>query len=198
MATFLRQRTVLNLPGVSTPPLMTTYWDSTGAAIGLLATEATARVRAMLAAMAGSFPANTSPSYNLVLDEIEETTGVIVNQVSAAAPAAVTFTPGGTLLPLQTQICIRLNTNAFIAGRRLQGRIFLPYRLANGSDTGGSPLAAYVSGLTTAANALGTTVVTPITQRVWSRPRPGRLGLSAPVISRACQPTYSVLKSRRS
>jgi hypothetical protein len=198
VATFLRQRTVLGLPGVSTPPLMTTYWDSTGAAIGLLATESVARVRAFLAAMAGSFPVNTAPAYNLVLDEIEETTGAIVNQVTAAAPAAITFTGSGTILPLQTQMLIRLQTATFIGGRRLQGRIFLPYRLASGSDSGGSPLSAYVTGLTTASGALGTTVVTATNQRVWSRPQPGRAGLSAPVIARTCQPSYAVLKSRRS
>lgn len=197
MATFLRQRTVLTLPGISTPPLITTYWDSTGAAAGLLATEALARVRAFLNGLGSSFAINTVPVYNLVLDEIEETTGEIVNQVAGSAPGSITVSGSSDNLPFQTQGLIRFQTGTFIGGRKLQGRMFIPYQKEAGNDTGGTPTSTLVAQYNTAAALLGTTVVTAMSQRVWSRPQPGRPGLSAPVIARQASGTWAVLKSRR-
>lgn len=196
MATFLRQRTSIQVGSID-PALMTTYWDSTGAAIGLLATEAVARVRAFLNGLAADMPPGTTPTYNLLLDEIEETTGQIVNQVTATAPAAITFTGSSDLLPPQTQGLVRLQTASFIAGRRLQGRIFIPLQKETNNDTDGKPTAAYLVRLNNAAALLGTTVVTAMNQRVWSRPQPGRAGLSAPVVARSAATQWAVLKSRR-
>lgn len=198
MATFFRVRQTLTLPGVSTPPLITTYWDSTGAAGAALVTEAMARVRAFFLATASDVPVNAALVYNAVADEIEETTGQIVGQQAGTAPAASVYTGGGDLLPLQTQALVRFMTSTFIAGRKLQGRMFVPFAPESDNDSGGRLQATYVTRLQNAANALGTTIVTPMNQRVWSRPQPGRAGLSAPVIARTVSPDWSVLRSRRS
>lgn len=203
MATFLRQRTEMRLLGAASGALFTTYWDSTGAASTALATEAMARVRAFFNSGASLFPPGMTLTYNTVLDEIEETDGNLVGQVSGTAPAAVTFTGSVDLLPLQTQAVLRLQTGTFRDGRRLQGRIFVPYLKESSNSASGAPESTTVTALNAAATLLGTTVVTAMNQRVWSRPReatlalPARSGLSAVVIARATSASWGVLKSRR-
>ena len=198
MATFLRTRATLQGIGMATPALITTYWDSAGAAIGLLATEAVARDRAFWAALT-AFVANGSVyTPNLIVDEIEETTGALVNQVAAAAPAAIANIAGGDPLPYATQGLVRFGTNAFINGRKVAGRRFIP-QLMEGQSAGTPPTpnAPVITAMQNACNALGAVIVTPIGQRVWHRPAPGRPGLSVPVISRSVSSTWAILKSRR-
>ena len=198
MATFLRTRATLQVAGQGTPCLITRYWDSTGAALSALATEAVARDRAFFTSLVTSIVAGSVYTPNLIVDEIEETTGDLVGQVAAAAPGSVTPTGAFDALPYFTQALLRLGTNLFVAGRRVQGRSFIPGLMENGSvGTPAAPSAALVTNLQTAANLLGTTIVTPIGQRVWSRPTLSRPGLSTPVISRTIAPTWAVLKSRR-
>lgn len=196
MATFLRLRTSIQI-GVIDPALMTTYWDSTGAPIGTLATEAVARVRAFFAAVPSFWYPGMVVTPNLILDEIEETTGQIVSQIGASDAAATTFTGTFDLLPTQTQALVRLSTNTFINGRKLQGRINVPFMKESNNDTDGLPTTAAVANLVTCAGKLGTVVTTAMNQRVWSRPQPGRPGLSAPVIARSVPRQWAVLKSRR-
>lgn len=196
MATFLRQRVVVGFAG-GNQCLMTYYWDSTGAAQSLLATEGMARVRAMWASVSAFHPVNLIVSYNPVFDEIEETNGNLVGQVAGTPPAANTFSGATDTLPFQTQGLARYSTNTFLAGRRLQGRQFLPFPLEVSNDPGGTPASGYRSGWQTALNLLGTTVVTPMAQRIWHRPTPSSAGLSSVVIARTVGTSWAVLKSRR-
>lgn len=196
MATFLRLRTSIQV-GVIDPALMTTYWDSTGAPIGALATEAVARVRAFFAAQPAFWLPGMTVTPNLVLDEIEETTGQIVSQVAASDAAATTFTGTFDLLPTQTQGLIRLATNTFINGRKLQGRINAPFMKESNNDADGLMSTAAAVNLKSCADKLGVVVTTAMNQRVWSRPQPGRPGLSAPVVARTVPRNWAVLKSRR-
>lgn len=198
MATFLRTRATLQLVGQSTPSLLTHYWDSTGAAIGLLATEAVARVRAQYSAMAAQLAASSVFTPNLLVDEVDEATGALVNQVAASAPPAIAFTGSGDPLPFMVQGLVKLGTNAFINGRRVQGRMFIPGALeVNSAGTPPAPLSGFVTLMNTGAAALGTTIVTPIGQRVWHRPVGGLGGLSVPVTTRQASTQWATLKSRR-
>ena len=197
MATFLRARNTLTIGAAGPQCLLTTYWDSTGAAVGALATEAMARVRAAWAALANAIPSSSTLSFDPLLDEIEESNGNIVGQVAGTLPAAVTFTNANDPLPYQTQALVRLDTGVYIGGRRLKGRIFIP-GASEDRNTAGAPIAAYLTQLNSFATALGTTVVTPMNQRVWHRPVNGFGGLSQPVISRTVSGQWAVLKSRRS
>lgn len=199
MATFFRNRARLVSGGVTA--LSTYYWDSTGGTPAAIATEAGARVRAMWE----SYKANIGGAAVITVDgfgdEIDETNGQIVGQFVGTPPAVVNATGVGDILPLQTQALIRLGTSTFIAGRRVQGRIYVPYALESAS-TGGVPIGAVITALTTAAGLLGTTIVTGISQRVWHRPAdpvlgPATPGLSVVVTSRSVAPTWSVLRSRR-
>lgn len=198
MATILRSRGTFSATGMGTPALVTHYWDSAGGTGTALATEAVARVRAMWNAMAAVITLSATWTPNLVVDEIDEVTGDLVNQYAAAAPAAVTFSASGDTLPYFTQGLMRFATASFIAGRRLQGRSFIPGVVeTDNQGAPGVPSAATLTALQGGANLLGTTIVTPMSQRIWHRPSPSAAGLSSPVISRTVSPTWAVLKSRR-
>lgn len=197
MATFIRTRATLQNPGVGPAVLLTYYWDSAGGTGTAIVTEAMARVRAFWASFAGQVPSGSVLTFNTVGDEIEETNGQIVNQYTGTLPAAVAFSLGTDGLPLQTQGLLRLQTATFVNGRRLGGRQFIPYPGEIANANGGIPTSTYLTALNTAAALLGTTVVTPVSQRIWHRPQGGSGGLTAVVTARSASSQWAVLKSRR-
>lgn len=198
MAAFLRTRATLTDPGIGPPALLTYYWDGTGGTDVALVTEAMARVRAFWDSFKVHVHAGVALSFNTVGDFVEETDGQIVAQATGTAPAAVTFTGPTDALPLATQGLLNLGTSTFINGRRVKGRQFIPYPVEQDNVNGAIPNAVnYVGGLNTAAALLGTTIVTPMSQRVWHRPNGGSPGLSVPVTSRQASSSWATLRSRR-
>lgn len=199
MATILRVRSVVNSASGATSALVTTYWDSTGAGLAALATESVARVRAAFNAMAAAIPSGSTYVPNLLVDEIDENTGAIVNQVTAAAPAAVTFSSASPYAPLQTQSIVQFQSATFIAGRRLRGRLYIPGVAQGAVGTTGQPTPAQQTALANFNTALGATVVTATNQRVWHRPNKVTHvgGLSAVVATRTVAASFGVLRSRR-
>lgn len=198
MASFLRTRTTLTMGGSGAKCLSQYYWDATGASMAVLVTEAHARVRAFWAALANAIPSSSLLSFEPLADEIEESTGQILGQHAGTLPSVVTFTNANEPLPFQTQGLIRFDTGTYVAGRRLKGRMFVP-GASEDRNVSGFPLTAYVTQMQTAANALGTTIVDPMAQRVWHRPGPSGVGgLTVPVMSRVASAQWHVLKSRRS
>lgn len=199
MAQFLRTRYVLAVNAGALPEcLLTFYWDGTGGTDTALVTEAHARVRAYFAAfatriMGGSTLAFTYPEG----DFIEETTGQIVSQAVGSIPAAVSFTATGDPLPTQTQALVQFRSGTFINGRRVVGRQYIPGLSETANDTAGAVATAVRTDITTGLNALGTTIVTPMGQRIWHRPVNGAGGLSVPVTARSVSNQWSVLRSRR-
>lgn len=199
MATILRVRATIGQSSGTVPCLLTTYWDSTGAGLAALATESVARVRAAFAAMSPSLATGTSFTPNLLVDEIDENTGSIVNQVAASAPAATAGAAAGSLLPLQTMVVAQYQTATFIAGRRLRGRSYIPGLTTGAIGAGGTVVVAVINAINAWNTALGTTVVTATNQRVWHRPDPVTHvgGLSAVVASRSANTQFAVMRSRR-
>jgi len=198
MATILRTRGTLSINGGASSALVTHYWDSTGAAIGALATESVARVRAGWNAVTSAVGVGCTWTPNLVVDEIDENTGGIVNQVAAAAPAAVTFGATGDFLPLQTQVILQYQSALFINGRRVRGRSYIPGLTETSNAAGGVPSAGTLTTFAAFNTALGTTILTATNQRVWHRPNAlGVGGLSAVVTTRSVSSSYGVLRSRR-
>lgn len=198
MATILRTRAVVGLNSGAVQCLLTHYWDSTGAAIGALATESVARVRAGFNAAAGAISNTVIYTPVLVVDEIDEVTGNIVNQVAAAAPAATAGVSASPQLPLQTQGIVQYQTGLFIAGRRLRGRSYIPGMTVGGVTAAGLPTTATLNALAAFNTALGTTILTATNQRVWHRPNAlGAGGLSAVVTTRSVNSQFGVLRSRR-
>lgn len=194
MATFFRLRARHNLSGALS--LLTYYWDSAGGTPTAVATEAGLRVRAFWVSFASHIPNTSTVQIDGFGDEIDEATGAIVGTFTGPAVASVNGTSAADGLPRQTQGLLKFGTAGIVAGRRITGRQYLP--APNETDnTGGLPTAAYVADLNTAANLLGTTIVTPISQRVWHRPGLAGAGLSFPVTSRAGSTSWAVLRSRR-
>lgn len=196
MATFLRTRAIASAPSNGGDCLLTYYWDSAGGTPTAVMTEAVARVQAFWNSYKAFYPSVGTIIIDPVGDEVDEVTGTIVGQFTAPAGASVVGTGAGERLPYMTQGLLRLSTALFVGGRRVRGRQNIPLP-AETDSTAGFPNAAYISGLQTAANLLGTTVVTGISQRVWHRPRGGTGGLSAPVTARSVAPYWAVLRSRR-
>jgi hypothetical protein len=97
----------------------------------------------------------------------------------------------GDALPTQTQGEIAWRTSLFVAGRRLQGRTFVPAPSETESSSG-APVSIYTSRLTTAAVALlnSTPTAFPV---VWSRAH----GTYAAITSHVARPGWKVLRSRR-
>lgn len=199
MSTMLRTRATIGLNTGAIACLVTTYWDSTGAGLAAMATESVARVRAAFAALAPSIATGTTFTPNLIVDEVDENTGAIVNQVAAAAPAATSGGLAATALPAQTMLVAQYLTSSFIGGRRVRGRSYLPGFTINAVVGGGLPSAGALAGVGLWNAALGATVVTAMNQRVWHRPSPltGTGGLSVVVTARAVNPAFAVLRSRR-
>lgn len=204
MATFFRTKGTLNVAGIGNLCLITHYWDSTGASPAAIVTEALARVRAQFNAMAAVIAGSSVLTLTAAADEIEETDGQIVGQTVGTLPAAVVFTTAGQVMPAQNQGILALSTGTFINGRRLQGRQYIPGFTVGANTANGTLATTTQNAINAGAVLLGTTVVTPINQRVWHRPLLNPLtgavinpGLSAIVTSRAARSTWSVLRSRR-
>lgn len=197
MATILRQRCRLAPITSGDVAFLTYYWDSTGASTTALATEAMARVRAFWNSFAARVASGASLAFDPIFDEVEETSGAIVGQAVGTLPSVVTFTGATELLPLQTQGLVLFDSGTYINGRRLKGRQFIPGAVEGDNASGGGPGVSYLAALATALPLLGTTVVTPMNQRVWHRPVNAAGGLSAIVTARSASPRWAVLRSRR-
>jgi hypothetical protein len=197
MATIYRQRSTFTPGSGGGVALVTTYWDSTGAAPAAMATEILARVRAAFLALGTTLASGSGVAYNTVLDEINEVTGDLVNQQSGTAPGATTFSGAGNRMPPEIQAVAQFLTGTFIAGRRLRGRLYIPGLTVGSGTVSGAPTGALVTAVNAFNAALGTTIITALNQRVWHRPVNGAGGLSAVVTSRAAAPTFAVLRSRR-
>lgn len=102
------------------------------------------------------------------------------------------FTANQEPLPWATQGLIRLRTNTFVGGRRLQGRIFVP-GLQEVNSIGGNPDASVLTALGNAANILATNGSTAGGLVVYSRTHQQ----AAAVTSVSVWNRWAVLRSRR-
>lgn len=99
-------------------------------------------------------------------------------------------------LPFQTQGLIRWNTNAFVNGRRLIGRTFIPGPTEAHSSSG-APLTDYITNMNSAAATfVATTAANPV---VWqdkhdATPPSGTTGVMTGGVG---QGSWKVLRSRR-
>lgn len=199
MADLYRARATLTINGVAS--LLTTYWSTSASAPDAAsATEALARVRAMLNSAAAQIPSGSTLAFDTAVQILNDADGELTNVAVGSSPSSVTFTGSGDPLPAQTQGLARFNTSNFLRGRNVRGRMFLPGPLEGSSGTNGKPNAGYLTAWNTALGLLGTTIVTPISQVVWSRPTaPGASdGISSAVSSRTMSTEWAVQRGRRS
>lgn len=199
MVDLYRARVTLTNGTVSA--LMTTYWTTSAPTPdNATATEALARVRAMLNSAAAQIASGTTTFFDTNVQIIDDATGTLINQATGASPAAVTYTAAGDVMPGQTQGLARLVSPVFVGGRQVKGRLFLPFTTESLNASSGTPTSAYATAWNTALGLLSTTIVTPISQAIWHRPKgkPPTGGQAVPIASRSTAFTWAVLKSRRS
>lgn len=123
----------------------------------------------------------------------------LIENVLTSNSIAIAST-GNAALPKATQGLVRLRTNAFVAGRRVQGRVFIP-ALANDAQLTGIPSAAFMTGVANAAEAMRVALEPGNADwSVWSRPVTGegaRDGSNHPISSVSVWNQFAVLRSRR-
>lgn len=141
-----------------------------------------------------------------VVDVLETETGDLVNSFTVATPTVVTGTNTGNLGPQAAMMLLRLNTNTFNDGSRLQGRGFLGPCVGD-SDDDGTPNAYLIDKVTLFGTALldGGNPLNPRVA-VWRRPRAAaagppavtqRDGLFGIVTGFTVPDRFAVLRSRR-
>lgn len=161
-----------------------------------MAVNLTGRVRAYFDAVRPYTTSTVSWQVDPVIAAMDEATGLLTQEVSATpAPAPVTGSGGATIGPTFVALVGRLRTNAFQAGRRIQGRTFYAPLAAMFTDsqlpeTGAQ--AAQVAGLTAILTTGGGAPLV-----VWQRPKPGRPGSIYAVTTVSSAPEFGVLRSRR-
>ena len=82
----------------------------------------------------------------------------MVTDQQTGTVAVTGFTEAGddsaTALPPATQMLVRWTTDAFLSGRRVQGKTFVPGLCEDSNETAGTPQAAVVSAVQAAARTL--------------------------------------------
>lgn len=127
---------------------------------------------------------------------IESTTGALTGAWSGATPSSVPWAAPNALWMQGVGARIRWDTDGFLRGRRVRGATFLVPLNSSMIDSDGTILGAYLTTITTAANAL----ITAVPQMsIWSRPTTvgGTDGGSTPVTSAFVPDHVSWLVSRR-
>lgn len=124
----------------------------------------------------------------------EDTTGTI-SSITPYVPFSVPGLVAGDVLPDATAGLLRWRTNSVVAGRRLQGRTFMP-KPVEAESTNGNPNGTYQLDVRAAGTALvGAADATLV---VWARPVPGvRPGASGDVVDASVWGEWAVLRSRR-
>lgn len=115
---------------------------------------------------------NLAPGYTTYLQAHLQAEVVQIDPATDKATAAVSVSPGavipGTgsteLLPTQVQGLIKFNTPVYIAGRRIQGRMYVPG--ACEGENNQTPSSTYVARLQSAANGYLAAAVTADVQPV--------------------------------
>lgn len=137
------------------------------------------------------------------MDVIDEATGELVDSLSTIDGATTGGTSTEDNQPPATQTLLRLRTGAVVAGRRVQGRLFIPGPPRNGTGDTTTPTTASRAAYQLAAADLIVSASPLGGWRVWSRPvtdsptvadRPGSIHS---VINGSVWEKYAVLRSRR-
>lgn len=137
------------------------------------------------------------------MDVIEQTTGELVGSLSTTDGATTSGTSTEDNQPPATQTLLRLRTGAVLAGRRVQGRIFIPGPPRNGTGDTTVPTTASRAAYQAAAAQLIVDAASVGNWCVWARPVsdnptvPDRPGGTYPVINGSVWDKYAVLRSRR-
>ena len=195
MATIMRARTTYNLPLPSAGTcLFQTYWrPGTSPGSNADATDILARVRAALNAILAIVSTGVIFTPVTEVDALDDATGAITGTFTGTAPALVTCTASGDLMPAQTAWLVRETTNLIVGPRLLKGRFFLGGATEGHNTSLGTPVTGDVATMNTAFNGMLTGGATASFPVVWHRPNPLAavpVGTSGPIVNYAVQGSF--------
>lgn len=144
-------------------------------------------VRDLWTDLTTKFPSTCTITVEGDVPIINDATGVLTNVLSGTT-RTLTGSGTGEPLPWATQGLVALHTGAYVAGRELQGRVFLPAQ-SEGQQSTGVPSSSWISDVQTAFNSL----LTSQDLRVYSPTH----HTSAPVSGAVARNKWAVLRSRR-
>ena len=182
----LRVRTIFTSALGGSPFMNTLYFGGAGTQAN--ADACVADVGTFWGAVDAQMDNETSWATEAEVAEIQ-TSGTLTGTF-ATTPQTGTGGVAGSALPKASQGLIRLFTGAFISGRRLRGRIFVP-SLTTTAINNGVLAAATVTALQNAINALIASANSELT--IWSKTN----SQTASVSSAAVWNELAVLRSRR-
>lgn len=189
MANLKRLRAAWSGNGVVGPGVSTFYFTAT-------ATGFPADLQTFFQAVKSNFPSSVTITVPNTGDTIDETTGALQGVWTDAGGSTTVGTGSGAFAGGVGMRC-RWITGGIHNGRRVIGTTFLAPMVNLAWDTDGTPGAATVSGIQTAASAL-VSAVTP-DMVIWSKPTPpsGSDGESNAVVAALVPDAISWLRSRR-
>lgn len=198
MVVMLRTDAVLASP-LSSDPWLSTMWWIPGTVGGSTAdaNDCLARFRTVWVALAPKISTGVTIQLQGLCIAVDAATGTLTGTYSGSAGAAVASSGGSAPLPAQTQGLIKWGTNAVVAGRRVQGRTFVPLPDEASNATTGAPDSSYTSQLAAGIVALLAAGATASTACVWHRPKVGAPGSAAAITAGSPVFRWSVLRSRR-
>lgn len=120
-------------------------------------------------------------------------TGTLLGDWNSTGTTQKAGQAAGTQGPDASQVLIRWKTGLITAGRRVQGRTFIP-GLANNQYSLGNVLPPVADAITAAAQSFASDGTGAM---VWNRPKTGLSGAEALITSGACWSELAVLRRRR-
>ena len=183
---FRVRTTFVGLTGA--PYLSTMYFEDTG---GLTAANAVAAVGAFWGAIDNSLPNTLSWTTEAEVATIDFSNGQQTG-LTSTTPQTGTGSIAATLHSPATQGLVRWRTGAFLGGRELRGRTFIPGMSTSVTNAAtGAPNSTFLSAVNTAAAALIADANS--TLLVWSRTKSAK----STVTSGSMWSQFAVLRSRR-
>ena len=183
----LEVRTFLTGTGVVGGGVNLTYW---GGSSGSEAELAVLTMKNFWADIHGAVTNAVVFTMDTIVNEVDPATGDVIGAFGPVTTYdPIQGTDGTAPLPLATQGLIHLRTGAYVAGRELRGRIFVPC-FGEDMNDGGAPNASATGAMQTAINNL---LAATIGLKVYSRTH----HVEQAVLSGQVSPKWAVLRSRR-
>lgn len=174
--------------GVGGSPYYSNFYFPDG--LSTAAQQHATDIRNILAGFTTSLRAGLVAAVQPEVLVIDPATGDATGAFIINPGASVTFTSTAEALPPFTQLLVRLRTDAFVGGRRVQGRFFMPGWTEASNQQGGTPLSALVSGI---ADNFAAVITGTDRMGVWSR----KGGTFTQVTGLSAGTQWAVLRSRR-
>lgn len=186
----LRIRTALSGDSIVGPAVSTMIFSGDTVEDAQAAADAAGAFWNALAATDGLLGANCVANVETIVEEFDTSTGEIQGEFVVTEPT-VQQAPSSTPVAAATQALVTWRTSLFVAGRRLQGRSFIPCVKASHVNASGRLTAA---GNTVLQEAADDHLINPTAGiHVWSRTH----GAISPAQTAVVTGEFSVLRSRR-